>query len=146
MKRIYLENLNMFNDPEYKNLFIDSSKSEKEAIEKKARYLKGQDAKPRTLTIEELAEMTNDDEVTISGLFKREAEIILAHQPMLFDVWEKANIDVAPIVNLAFKNFDTLRNSETYPMDDMCHQILVSECVHMYFEECLCSAINKKQL
>lgn len=143
MKKAYLENLNILNDPEYKKLFSTSNVSTEEAYRKKARYLKGQTAQPVTLSVDELKNMTNDDDVTLTGLFKHEVEIVLAQQPVLFSVWESSNIDVREIVDMAFKNFDTLRNSETYPMDDLCHQILVSECVRMYFEACLSKELVK---
>lgn len=135
--KYFKDNLKILNSPEYIDHVKEfESPALKEVLSKKARYLKGQTALLKTLSLDELRETTNDDDVTLTGLFLFEVLIVTSEHPKLISLWENYKPeDPEKIVQEAFANFDTLRNSETYHMDDICYQALVSECVRKYFEE-----------
>ena len=114
------------------------------SIESKAAYMKTD-----KVTIEEnnneikrLFEKELDNDVRVQGMFREEiTNAICYYREMgvdLLSLWHMHKPDdTEEIAAKAFKKFDTIKNSETYPFDTLAAQLVVGECVRGYFDRVL---------
>ena len=116
------------------------------SIESKASYMKTDKViiEHNNEELKKLINPTLENEVRLQGMFREEViNIICYYKTLGIDIlskWASKRPDKQEcfkIAEVAFKRFDTIKNSETYPFDTLAAQLIVSDCVKGYFDRVL---------
>ena len=142
------EMLNLMNSDLYIGLIIyyaydifGSENALDASIENKAQYMKS-DQVIINNNDDELKRLINpgiENEVRLQGMFRNEiVNTICEYKDNGVDLlsrwFSNRPADTDDIAERAIKNFDTIKNSETYPFDTLAAQLMVTYCVRGYFE------------
>ena len=120
---------------------VDLNSDLMEAVERKAMYFTSSE-----ISIEDnddefnrIIKFEGDNNVRVQGIFLTEIQYVICYFKEFgidaFAKWMACKPDVEKIAEKAFRKFDAVKNSETYPFDSLAAQTVIADCVRMYFDE-----------